>query len=97
MTRPPKVLCIVVFSVCVALLCVSCATQRHQLPQTEQASQQTVTAAEEAYKRLYAEHKAQRLTDAAMADVARLYLFWRTTQGMLIDAIRAGALEWAVE
>jgi hypothetical protein len=78
------------------LLCAACATH-HQIPQTEHQLQRTVTTAESAYMALYTEHKANRLTPSAMANVDVLYASWRRTQALLIDAVRAGAIEWAPE
>jgi hypothetical protein len=74
------------------VLCMACAT-RHQIPATERQLQGTVTAAEQAYKALYAEHKAGQLTKAAMTRVNELYNAWRSTNQMLIDAVRARAVE----
>ena len=82
--------------VCVAL-CLSCAGPRYQSPQSAQQFEHTVTTTEQAYKALYTEHTAQRLSKTAMVRVDEIYQAWRHTQGLLIDAVRAGAVTVAPE
>lgn len=82
--------------IAVLLLCAGCVT-RHQLPQTERQLEGTVTTAERAYMALYREYQSKRHCPLAMGRVDEIYNAWRNTQRMLIDSVRAGAIEWAPE
>jgi hypothetical protein len=83
---------VLILSLCCVFLFVGCASHRYQLPQTESQLQSTVQTVEQAYLTLYRDAQAGRLTVPALVQVDRLYEAWRTTQELLIDAIRAGAI-----
>lgn len=82
------------FAFACLMLCAACVA-RYQIPATEQQLQGTVMTAEQSYRLLYLEHKASRVNKAAMVHVDKLYEAWRSTNQMLIDAVRAGAVQMA--
>jgi hypothetical protein len=74
------------------LLCAACAAPRYQMPQTAADLEGTVSRAEQAYTKLYQEYRAGRLSKDALTQGDALYEAWRTTQDLLMDAVKAGAI-----